>query len=408
MSILSNYLAKYSFRDQQISAAPEKDLGLIVVIPAHDEIELITSVESLKNCQETRSSIEVIVVFNASENDSRDVLEQNEKAKKNLKNWFEKLDSPRFKLFCLEENSLPKKHAGVGLARKIGMDEAIRRFEVVGNIAGVVVCFDADSQCRSNYLQAIEKHFRKDPKVGACSIHFEHPIQGSEFTAEVYQGISYYELHLRYYKNALVYADLPFAFHTIGSSMAVRAQSYCEQGGMNRRKAGEDFYFLQKFIDVGTLNELKTTTVIPSPRFSHRVPFGTGRAIQEMLDDERQIEKSYAFECFEVLKKCFENIEVFYRTNEFPISHLIEFVGEENWKSKMAELKRQSTTKDRFRVRFFQWFNAFQTLKFIHFLRDNYFENELLNTEVPKLLKELKVEKSGETLLEQMRRVDLD
>ncbi len=33
------------------------------------------------------------------------------------------------------------------------------------------------------------------------------------------------------------------AYHTIGSSMAVRCSAYAKIGGMNRRKAGEDFIF---------------------------------------------------------------------------------------------------------------------------------------------------------------------
>ncbi|MEZ4848575.1 MAG: hypothetical protein R3B93_08135 [Bacteroidia bacterium] len=72
------------------------------------------------------------------------------------------------------------------------------------------------------------------------------------------------------------------AFHCVGSSMAVRSIAYQKRGGMNRRKAGEDFYFLQKFIAEGTLAELSTTKVIPSPRASEKVPFGTGRAIKKL------------------------------------------------------------------------------------------------------------------------------
>ena len=310
MSLIKEYLKKNSFRSQLIERKATVDLGLIVVIPAHDESELITSVKSLLVCDQSKAGVEIIVVFNASEVDSKEIVLRNEKAKIQLLSWFRKFRNESVPLHIIEENSLPKRHAGVGLARKIGMDEAARRFASIGNNEGVIVCYDADSQCEKNYLLEIEQHFKTNKKSGACSIHFEHPICGSEFSEEVYRGIYNYELHLRYFKNGLAYANLPFAFHTIGSSMAVRANAYCAQGGMNRRKAGEDFYFLQKFIDVGALTELKTTRVIPSPRQSHRVPFGTGRAIQEMIEGEREIEKSYAFECFETLKKCLENLSL--------------------------------------------------------------------------------------------------
>ena len=402
---LQQYLSKNSFRGKLIQKQVEGNLGLIVVIPAYDEEDIITCITSLNNCIAAVCAVEVIVIFNASENSVSSIINKNKTASVQLQDWYSKLKNPTFQLFCIEENELPKKHAGVGLARKIGMDEAVRRFESIGNENGVIVCFDADSQCEINYLVEIEKHFKENTKTSACSIHFEHPTYGEQFDLEIYRGIYYYELHLRYYKNGLAYANLPYAFHTIGSSMAVRVDAYCEQGGMNRRKAGEDFYFLQKFIDVGSLSELKSTTVIPSPRFSHRVPFGTGRAIQEMMDNEREIEKSYAFECFEILKNCFANVAHRF-DNDFEVNpYLLNFLSAPVWENKLAEVRRQSVSKERFEKRFFQWFNAFQTLKFVHFLRDSYFQNETLSSEVPKLLNGFgtKVDRDS---LQQLRKLD--
>ncbi len=405
MSKLQQYLSKNSFRGKLIQKQVEVELGLIVVIPVHDEEELITSVTSLQNCIAVECAVEVIVIFNAPENSVSGVINKNKTASIQLQDWYSKLKNPKFQLFCIEENELPKKHAGVGLARKIGMDEAVRRFESVGNEDGVIVCFDADSKCETDYLVEIEKHFKQNTKTSACSIHFEHPTNGEEFAPEVYRGIYYYELHLRYYKNGIAYANLPYAFHTIGSSMAVRVNAYCEQGGMNRRKAGEDFYFLQKFIDVGSLSELQSTTVIPSPRFSHRVPFGTGRAIQEMIDNKREIEKSYAFESFEILKACFANVAHRFENDIEVHPYLLNFLSSKVWESKLAEIRRQSVSKERFEKRFFQWFNAFQVLKFVHFLRDHYFQNEALSSEVPKLLNGFGI-KVDRDLLEQLRKLD--
>ena len=146
--------------------------------------------------------------------------------------------------------------------------------------------------------------------------------------------------------------------------------------------------------------------VIPSPRASHRVPFGTGRAIQEMIDHEREIQKSYAFECFEVLKECFNNVGHFYELAGLAHATLLAFVGEQKWEEKLNEIRSQSTSIERFEKRFFQWFNAFQTLKFIHFLRDNYFDNKPLEREVPKLLEKLSVSSTRNSLLGKLREMD--
>ena len=70
------------------------------------------------------------------------------------------------------------------MARKIGMDEAVRRFERIKKEDGIIVCFDADSECAANYFIEVEKHFNQSGQ-GACSIYFEHPISGQEFSKEI-------------------------------------------------------------------------------------------------------------------------------------------------------------------------------------------------------------------------------
>ena len=81
----------------------------------------------------------------------------------------------------------------------------------------------------------------------------------------------------------MTFAGLPYSYHTIGSAFAVTAKAYARQGGMNRRKAGEDFYFINKLIKGENFGEITNTTVFPSPRTSNRVPFGTGKAIVDAL-----------------------------------------------------------------------------------------------------------------------------
>src|SRR5439155_23761617 len=96
--------------------------------------------------------------------------------------------------------------------------------------------------------------------------------------------------------------------------MAVGADSYRNQGGMNKRKAGEDFYFLHKVIPLGGFTDLTGTTVIPSARPSDRVPVGTGKAVRSFL--EGQEIKTYPLEAFLDLQCCFERVaEIYQREN---------------------------------------------------------------------------------------------
>jgi hypothetical protein len=80
--------------------------------------------------------------------------------------------------------------------------------------------------------------------MDAASIYFEHPTPEIYFDKKIIQSIISYELHLRYYIQKQKFIGLPYACHTVGSSMAVKASSYCKYGGKNTRKAGQDFYFL--------------------------------------------------------------------------------------------------------------------------------------------------------------------
>jgi hypothetical protein len=193
--------------------------------------------------------------------------------------------------------------------------------------------------------------------------------------------------------------------------MAVRASAYCVEGGMNKRKAGEDFYFLQKFIKLGNFSELNTTKVIPSPRPSHRVPFGTGRAIAEMEENKRELNKSYAWENFLILKEACYKVENWYQGEAITHTLLVQFYGQLKWEKAIEEIRANSSSAESFKNRFFKWFDAFQCLKFMHFLRDVHAPQKPLLEEVPKLLRACGNENTNQqeslhSLLLQLRKID--
>lgn len=411
------YLQKFGFLPPQLTSKPDKDTGLFVVIPSYDESALIDALKSINDCIKPSSNVEVITVINASAHSDKEVKLRNVETLRQAKIWAENHSKDGFYFHFIEQQNLPKKHAGVGLARKIGMDEVIYRIEHISCEDPPIICFDADSKCDSNYLLEIEKGFKNHPEAKGAAIYFEHPISGEQFNPEVYSSITDYELHLRYYKNALAFTGHPQACYTIGSSMAVLASAYQSQGGMNKRKAGEDFYFMQKIIERFPVIEINTTRVIPSPRPSHRVPFGTGRAVSEFLGGKDSNE-SYSFSSFKDLKILIDNLETIYTSNELDIlsTHhslplsIRSFFVDQNFEERLSDLIEYGTTWNSFRKRFYNWFNAFRALKFIHFCRDNYYPNVRLDNAVLSLLSELKLpieqETSNQNLLIQMRLID--
>ncbi|MCB0478839.1 MAG: glycosyltransferase family 2 protein [Crocinitomicaceae bacterium] len=373
-SIAEKYFERFGFRDQFVQEKPTAGLGIIVVIPSYNEDQLAQSLESLSQCTPPKCGVELIVVINNSENASPEIKEKHRQTVHDLK----KLNL-NFPLHLILEDHLPQKHAGVGLARKIGMDEAARRFsEIQKN--GVIACFDADAVCEKNYLEILESDLLHADENG-CAIYFEHPLEGNEYEAKCYEGIVKYELFLRYYNLAQKYAELPFAYHTVGSSMAVKAIPYMLQGGMNRRKAGEDFYFLQKIIQTGAFKELNQTKVIPSPRTSDRVPFGTGRAISQWMDEQTNLDFTYDFRVFTLVKKMLSNLPKWYK-EDFVLSdlpqELLPFFQADLVEEKIKEIKSNTKSMEAFQNRFFVYFDAFKMLKLVHWFRDEVLPNQHL------------------------------
>jgi len=392
-SVAAVYFDRFNHREIELNSPVPSNLELIVVIPSHNEPDLLGSLQSLKNAVVPIDiSVEVITVVNHEIDADSDILKQNGTTVIQANRFSSENNSESITFKTLEVFDMPAKKAGVGLARKIGMDEALNRFSKI-NKDGIIVCFDADSLCESNYFESMISHFKKHPKTPGCSIHFEHPLEGDNHTIQEYNAIILYELHLRYYKNAQQYTGLPFVFHTIGSSMAVRAEAYAKQGGMNKRKAGEDFYFLNKIIQLGNFTELNDTTVIPSPRVSDRVPFGTGKAVGEIVSAEQGGLETYSFRTFVELK---EFVSEVYENNKYintsKLSGLInQFIEEKDLRLKIDEIAKNANSEEAFITRFFKVFDAFWIMKYVHFARDNFHKQVSVLAASNELLLELGV-----------------
>ena len=374
-----------------IAEPPHPHLGLIIVIPCYNEPNLLDSLNSLWRCERPNCAVELIVVINSSETSPPCVFEQNQRTLAEAQLWAREDCDRYFRIHFFHTANLPRKHAGVGLARKIGMDEALHRADSLNRLELPIICFDADSTCDENYLTEIEKYFASSKKSPGCSIYFEHPLENGDIhhkgtekretpslcasvvnSSFVFvEAITLYELHLRYYVEGLRFAGFPHAFHTIGSSMAVRASAYMRQGGMNKRQAGEDFYFLHKIIPLGHFGEINTTRVIPSPRPSDRVPFGTGRAVRDYLTTHKF--ETYPLEAFHDLKQFCAIIDSLRVSND-PLPTLAvplqQFLTNQNTENVLAEIRTHTTTPETFRARFFRWFDGFLAMKYIHHARD--------------------------------------
>ena len=372
MKCFDTYYSRFNVAEAHIAEPPDGNLHTIVVIPCFNEPDIATSLRSLLACTPTLYPVEIIVVVNSPENAAESIIARNLETLATIEEIRRNNHRNDIKIFAVHSPDLSKKHAGVGFARKIGMDEAVRRFDYLEREDGIIIDFDADSTCNPQYLSAIEDYFIKNPKKEAASIYFEHPLQGDGFPSEIYSAIAKYELYLRYFVEAQRYAEFPYAFHTIGSAFAIKANVYAAAGGMNRRKAGEDFYFLQKIIPRGRYGEIFSAHVYPSPRESMRVPFGTGASITKMCATTNEY-VVYNPEAFEILKRFFATANVLQNGGEPDTDYrLKEFLTNNGFYHEIDGMISNSASQRTFTQRFFAWFDAFRLLKFLNFVHEKY------------------------------------
>jgi hypothetical protein len=351
-----------------IDGSPAGELGLVVAIPAYDETTITAVLSSLFECSPPPCLVEVIVLVNLPSDAETDVRERSRSAAEQAKEWAQQNSREGIAVHIVGPVELPARHAGVGLARKLAMDEGTRRLASAGNGDGVIVCLDADCSVAPNYLAEVVAYFLARPRVGASTIHYEHPLDDDTMGPL----ITRYELFLRYYRLGLRFAGSAHAFHTVGSAIAVRACAYARQGGMNRRQAGEDFYFMQKLADGEQVGELNSTVVRPAARLSRRVPFGTGRALHDaVLDPESTA--FYSPQVFEDLRAFFDGLPCVYRGlpyDEFSgglapalRSYLVGVDGE----AKLAEIKANVGGESAYVRRAKRWFNGFLAMKYARY-----------------------------------------
>lgn len=342
-----------------------------VVIPAYHESSLASTLHSLWNSNFLPYEVAVIVVINHPESASPDIKLFHQNQAHQLSQKFTGLHES-LKLHIVKAFDLALKHAGVGLARKIGLDQAVTLLDPQAYGKGILVSLDADTIVQPNYIMAIHDAFIHH-HLNSASIHFEHQWDNESGTTQ--EAAIFYEIHLRLYLAGLRKAGYPLAFQTVGSAMACTVDAYTKQGGMVKNKAGEDFYFMQKLMPLGRMADIVTTKVYPSSRVSTRVPFGTGRAISQY--HQRGIQYTYHPNSYNFFQDLIQSLEEFVKHDRTELimarlpSPVVSYAHQIGLIDTLINMRAQAASAESFRKRMFNWFNPFQVMKFFHAMRDN-------------------------------------
>ena len=394
---VKKYLRKYADNHWEVKLSSDKLFDTVIVIPAIEEynnIGILLESLSLNDKSAFETTLILFVINNLKSSDEKIKLD-NSNSLKLLNDIIKKNNSTKDSIIvkvldsglkigyvdaAVSGHELNEKDGGVGLARKIGMDLALSFFNYNNGIKNILVCLDADCTVERNYISSIRNEFNRND-ISAAYVNYAH----DKYTDEVnHLAIINYEIFLRYYILGLQFANSHYAIHTIGSTMVCDVDSYIKVQGMNKRKAAEDFYFMEKLAKITQIYKINSTTVYPSSRDSLRVPFGTGQRVNRYLSQVQNEYLLYSPKSFYVLKNWLEifnstkilSSDEYLRKAKEINNSLPEFLKINSFSKNWERIRKNSKSEEQIRKQKILWFDGFKTLKLIHYLRDITFPPE--------------------------------
>lgn len=374
---------------QQLSTAWQN----VLVIPAYRESPAF--IHNLQAFCKSQQGLLVIVVLNRPESDT------DTNSNKPLRDAIHALPPSHLSanLFSLGANNhlllidrerqvgATPAQQGVGAARKLGCDSALQ-WILQGCIASDwICCTDADARLPEDYFSRLPRAQHFSAAVFPYT-HEQLPMHHAHY--RIAQATQVYERRLYQYVNGLKRAGSPYAFHTLGSAMAVSADCYAKVRGFPKRAGAEDFYLLNKLAKLKPVASLDGQPIRIAPRDSDRVPFGTGPAVKALLaqDDLDSAEIFYDERVFDGLKAVLDSAgdlfdknntlaSVFSEVDRELRDVLVEQLTALGIDKALEHCRQQSADRQSFLRHFHQWFDGFRSLKLIRGLEQLYGKTSL-------------------------------
>jgi hypothetical protein len=379
--VFDKYLRHYAEPEAQHFATTRFDYARALIVPVTRES--IGFLDGYRHAaQQIGGRTLCIVVINGPPTAAQPHLQQNLQLREQLLGakatplanapplWW--VEGPDFDLLVVDRFSarwsVPEQ-CGVGLARKLGTDIATMLFRSKQLRSPWLYVTDADATLPAAY-------FNYEPAADSVALSFPFwHFQGSD--EDVFNATLRYEIALRYQVLGAHWAGNPYAWHAVGSSLAVHAASYCAVRGFPKRAAGEDFYLLQK---VAKLGPIEVPTLLPiqlEARLSDRVPYGTGPAASALLNAAFELDSSESFaqlRCWltwlntpGALQRGSEDFLASVTPDLLPLWQ--RFVQELGFDGFLAKTLAGSSDPEQQRRRAFNWFDGLRCQQLLHRLR---------------------------------------
>lgn len=284
---------------------------------------------------------------------------------------------------------------GVGLARKIAADVALGLWAAGRVDSAWIHCSDADVVFPADYFSrpiSVSGDAASDIGPSALIYDFVHVPEPATARAALR-----YEIFLRYYVLGLRSAGSRYAFHTIGSTLALAPLAYAQARGFPRRNAAEDFHLLAKLAKLGPVRSLRGEPLRLSGRISTRVPFGTGAGIAKELErfDAGEFYPAYDPRVFSWLGVWLRTLDALGSGGPASEQSVADCLSEQaadvsdvdaevlfRVLDELGAIRAADSGRQRGTRHLHERFDALRTLRFVHHLRDSQFPSLPLETAI--------------------------
>ena len=283
------------FSQPMVARLPLKNCEVCVIVPVRNEAKsLKNTLLALTNQIDligrllNKSRYEIIVLANNCTDNSAEIARRFARSQPDL-------------MLHIVEMEIKGDRAHIGWVRKLLMDEACRRFKLIGR-NGVIISTDGDTRVSNTWIAATLSEIERGADAVGGRI-----ITKSEETTSSQGGVSltdsrersklnkatrlYYLRHLRYgYLSAQLesyidpyFESLPRHHHHYGASLAVTAQMYAKVGGLPPLRSSEDvaLYEALKRVDA-RFRHSPQVRVITSARSIGRAEAGLSARLSQL------------------------------------------------------------------------------------------------------------------------------
>ncbi len=125
---------------------------------------------------------------------------------------------------------------------------------------------------------------------------------------------------------------------------------------------------------------------------------------------------TYAWQSFVDLKLFLDNLDEMFKSGDWEYiglsAGIISFLKQIDFGARLKEIKENTSSPGSFRKRFFNMMDAFMMMKYVHYMRDNFYENESLIKGCNSLLGNIhrlhQTVQDDYSLLEIFRKMDIE